>query len=87
MNVFTMFARKLANASPVRRLLITRASPERGLISSNDTFDKSADATQVITRAQKNRIAGSGILLPARSIKFKKRSMPLGLGSGALLIA
>jgi hypothetical protein len=50
-------------------------------------FESRADAAKVMTNAQKNKIAGSGILLPARSIKFKKRSIPLGFSDGALLIA
>ncbi|EDL53040.1 hypothetical protein VSAK1_11860 [Vibrio mediterranei AK1] len=83
MKVVTILAKKLASASPVSRLLTSSAVPVRGLIRSKLTLDKSADATQTITSAQKKRIAGSGILLPAFSIKFKKRSIPLGFGAGA----
>jgi len=65
-NVVTMLARKLARASPVSKLVMVRASPVRGFGRSKVTFDKSADAAQVMISAQKNKIAGSGILLPAQ---------------------
>src|SRR5690606_2642492 len=72
-NVVTIFSKKATSAAGSSRFWTSRPLPVRGSISPNETIDSRADSTQTDSIKKKNKIAGSGNLLPAFSMTSKKR--------------
>src|SRR5690606_16001984 len=68
------------------KFLTCKVEPVLGSISANDIVDSKADSTQTRSIRKKNRTAGSGSLLPAFSIKSKKRVMAGFFKDGLLSI-
>jgi hypothetical protein len=96
-NVFTIFERKPASASPLSWLftwmgaeeMISPASPrftERGSMSVNCTGASTAESTQVSSSARTKSTAGSGSLLPAHSIQLSARWEKVGGAPGVLSV-
>src|SRR5690606_11131619 len=82
--VATIFSKKATIALESSKFLTSSTAPVLGSISVNDIVDNIADSTQTSSMRKKNKTAGSGSLLPAFSIKSKKRVMA-GFFSDCLL--
>ena len=79
-NVVTSRAMNVASASPVSWFWIRTGSSVTGWMSANWTGARIAEAIQVRNSRSRNRIAGSGSLLPTTSMAVRKRlRSPFGL--------
>ena len=88
--VGTSCTMKVARAVPVSWLAMRIGSPVRGSSSANSIGARIAEAIQVSTSSNRNRMAGSGSRLPTVSMPFRARSTKLprpeaGVRSGCVL--
>src|SRR6056297_538194 len=73
-NVDTMLVRKAAISVPLSWLTTRIGSPVAGCTALKSMPDSSQDSSHVTISNRKNSAAGSGSLLPTRSIAFRLRS-------------
>ena len=79
MKVLTIEAKKPASASPLNRLCTTIASPVRGSIASKVVVENNQESNHMSNMADKNIMAGSGSLLPTRSMPLRNlATAPVG---------